>query len=42
MHLNLTTALIVLALLVLGGIVAQGVWKARRIARRNLRRGTTG
>jgi len=34
MHLNLTTALIALALLVLGGIVAQGLWKARRIARR--------
>ncbi|HEY8973418.1 MAG TPA: cell division protein FtsZ, partial [Burkholderiaceae bacterium] len=34
MHLNLTTALIALALLVLGGIVAQGWWKARRIARR--------
>ena len=34
MHLNLTTALIALAVLVLGGIVAQGVWKARRIARR--------
>ena len=34
MHLNLTTALIALALLVLGGIVAQGVWKARRIAKR--------
>jgi len=34
MHLNLTTALIALALLVLGGIVAQGWWKARRLARR--------
>ena len=34
MHLNLTISLIVLALLVLGGIVAQGLWKARRIARR--------
>ena len=33
MHLNLTTALIALALLVLGGIVAQGFWKARRISR---------
>ncbi len=34
MHLNLTTALIALALLVLGGIVVQGYWKARRLARR--------
>ena len=34
MHLNLTTSLIALALLVLAGIVAQGLWKARRIARR--------
>jgi hypothetical protein len=34
MSLNLTTALIALAVLVLVGIVAQGVWKARRIARR--------
>ena len=34
MHLNLTTALIALALLVLAGIVGQGLWKARRIARR--------
>lgn len=34
MHLNLTIALIALALLVLAGIVAQGVWKARRLARR--------
>ncbi|MBW8758657.1 MAG: cell division protein FtsZ [Burkholderiales bacterium] len=31
---NLTTALIALALLVLGGIVVQGYWKARRLARR--------
>jgi len=34
MPLNLTTALIVLAGLVLAGIVAQGWWKARRIAAR--------
>jgi len=34
MPLNLTTALIVLAVLVLAGIVVQGVWKARRIAAR--------
>ncbi len=34
MTLNLTTALIVLAVLVLAGIVVQGLWKARRIARR--------
>jgi hypothetical protein len=34
MPLNLTTALIALALLVLAGIVGQGMWKARRIARR--------
>ena len=35
MHLNLTTALIALAVLVLGGIVAQGMWKARRVAQRS-------
>jgi hypothetical protein len=34
MPLNLTTALIVLAVLVLVGIVAQGLWKARRVATR--------
>ena len=34
MPLNLTTALIALAVLVLVGIVAQGLWKARRIAAR--------
>jgi hypothetical protein len=34
MPINLTTALIALAVLVLAGIVAQGLWKARRIARR--------
>ena len=34
MHVNLTTALIVLALLVLVGIVGQGFWKARRLSRR--------
>ena len=34
MPLNLTTALIVLAVLVLVGIVVQGLWKARRIAAR--------
>jgi len=34
MHVNLTVALIALALLVLVGIVAQGLWKARRVARR--------
>lgn len=34
MHFNLTTALIALALLVLGGIVVQAFWKARRLARR--------
>ena len=34
MALNLTTALIALAVLVLVGIVAQGLWKARRIAAR--------
>jgi hypothetical protein len=33
MPLNLTTALIALAVLVLAGIVGQGLWKARRIAR---------
>ena len=32
MPLNLTTALIAVAVLVLAGIVAQGLWKARRIA----------
>jgi len=35
MPLNLTTALIALALLVLVGIVVQGLWKARRIASRS-------
>jgi hypothetical protein len=34
MHVNLTTALIALALLVLAGIGLQGLWKARRIAAR--------
>jgi hypothetical protein len=34
MPLNLTTALIALALLVLAGIGLQGAWKARRLARR--------
>jgi len=34
MHLNLTTALIVLAVLVLAGIAAQGLWKARRLKAR--------
>ena len=34
MHTSLTTALIALALLVLVGIVVQGLWKARRIAKR--------
>jgi hypothetical protein len=34
MHLNLTTALVVLAVLVLAGIVAQGMWKARRLKAR--------
>jgi len=34
MHLNLTTALIVLAVLVLAGIAAQGMWKARRLKAR--------
>ena len=34
MPLNLTTALIALAVLVLVGIVVQGLWKARRIAAR--------
>jgi hypothetical protein len=33
MPLNLTTALIALAVLVLAGIFVQGLWKARRIAR---------
>jgi hypothetical protein len=33
MPLNLTTALIALAVLVLAGILLQGLWKARRIAR---------
>jgi hypothetical protein len=35
MVLNLTTALIALAVLVLAGIGLQGIWKARRIAKRN-------
>ena len=35
MTLNLTTALIALAVLVLAGILAQGLWKARRIAARS-------
>jgi hypothetical protein len=34
MPLNLTTALIAVAVLVLAGIVVQGLWKARRIAAR--------
>lgn len=34
MPLNLTTALIALAVLVLAGIVAQGLWKARRLKAR--------
>jgi len=34
MHLNLTVALIVLAVLVLAGIAAQGLWKARRLKTR--------
>ena len=34
MHLNLTVALIVLAVLVLAGIAAQGLWKARRLKAR--------
>ena len=34
MHPNLTTALIALAVLVLAGIGVQGLWRARRIARR--------
>ena len=37
--LNLTTGLIALAVLVLVGIVAQGLWKARRIEARSVRRG---